>query len=68
MPPGGRKGIDDLVGGGGCCCIESAAAALLHPLFMLDPSSSDPVNKVTVDLETYGSVINCWSHSTLQSQ
>ena len=37
LPPW-RKGIDDLVGG----------SVLLHPLFMLDPSSSDPENKMTI--------------------
>ena len=41
LPPG-RKGIDDLVGGG---CIESTAP-LLHPLFMLEPSSSEPSNVI----------------------
>ena len=41
LPPPGRKGIDDLVGG----CIESTAP-LLHPLFMLEPSSSEPSNEI----------------------
>ena len=39
----GWKGIDNWVGG--CGCIESAAV-LLDPLFMLDPFSSDPENKM----------------------
>ena len=37
LPPWG-KGIDDLVGG----------SVLLHPLFILDPSSSDPEDKMTI--------------------